>query len=637
MSILDQNQINIDLDKFEKVLNIYYSFLEINELDSSLFSFLKTKKIIEIPETKNILDLFLWITSEINSLYSINDLKKIGQYHTNSIDIVNLILDNVVDFNSKSVINKRFLEPSCGTGIFILTIIYRLYKKGFSKENILNFVSEKIVGFDISSDMVFFTKLNIYCLMCFLYKDSSILNEIELNIYVTDATFKPENSIEQLELFNSELEFIETEQARKIKMDCLYTDKKFDYIIGNPPYVTLYGRRDMKKSEKLRTYYIKNYNFVPPCVKNGKFNMNMFFFEQSLDWLNEDGYISFIVDISFFETAFKHLRRYILEHSKIKYLITDLATFNGVGSGQIIISLQKSSDLEENLKHQVKVIKYEIEEEQVISQKNWYEEDENKFSIIHNRAIEILAKIEGKSITLESIFPGKSLRTCTMMLDMEDKFIYYEKIDTINEIMPYYVGSKSLKTAFGALSFEKYFEYNKPLQDRINDKLKKELEKQGIKNKKRIGLGNLEVYKSPKIFIRQSAKEIISTLSFETAAANNSLYCLSEAKSDEESVNKLKITSAQLNSTILTFYALCKRIIRISRGKQPQIKVSDLKQIRLTLDEDVLSQLLEITNSIISNSLETRKGIEQINNVLFDYYGINNNEKEFILEHIKTY
>ncbi|MGO4276677.1 TaqI-like C-terminal specificity domain-containing protein, partial [Paenibacillus sp. TAF58] len=149
--------------------------------------------------------------------------------------------------------------------------------------------------------------------------------------------------------------------------------------------------------------------------------------------------------------------------------------------------------------------------------------------------------------------------------------------------------------------------------------------------------GNLEVYKSPKIFIRQSAKQIIATLSFETAAANNSLYCLSEVKNDEISVNKLKVTCAQLNSTILTFYALCKRIIRISKGKQPQIKTSDLKEARLTFNEIIVKQLLEITEQIIAKTTDVSQGIEKIDNLLYEYYGISENEKQFILEHIKMY
>ncbi|KYG92150.1 MULTISPECIES: TaqI-like C-terminal specificity domain-containing protein [Metasolibacillus] len=630
----------MDSLKFKKVFNEYYAFFK-HTKSVNIVSLLPTNIVLDDSQTtsdKNILEFFIRISLEINSTYTIDELKQKGQFFTSNIDVVKLIINNIIDFKSDSIIDKKILEPSCGTGIFILMIIQSLFDNGYSKNEIIKFVNNNIIGFDISNEMVFFTKLNIYCLMSYLFEDSKLINELNPKVFVTDTTFKPENKIEQMEMFNSNLYFVETEEAKNIKINCLADDAyKFDYVLGNPPYITLYGRRSVKKSEEKRNYYIDNYKFVPSHVKNGKFNMTMFFFEQSIDWLKENGSISFIVDVSLFETAYKYLRKYIIEKTKIKYLIIDLSTFDGVGSGQVIISLQKNSNLAENLENKVTVLNYETGEKQIILQKNWYEEEENKFSIIDHRASEILKKIEEKSVPLLSIFPGKSLRTCTMLLDMEDRFTYKEKIETPHEIMPYYVGSKSLKGPFSELSFDKYFVYNKPLQDRINDELKEQLEKQGIKNKKRIGLGQLEVYKSPKIFIRQSAKQLIATLSFETAAANNSLYCLSEMKDDEISVNKLKVTCAQLNSTILTFYSLCKRIIRISKGKQPQIKVGDLKQIRLTFDENIVNQLLEITDEIISNTIETSLGIEQINNVLFDYYGINEAEKKFIFEHIEMY
>lgn len=636
----EESTLNIDTNKFKDIFNFYYSFFK-KEESIEILTLLPSNidfEEVQIPVTKNPLDFFLWITSEINSLYSIDELKKTGQFHTNNIDIINLILNNIIDFKTDTVLYKKILEPSCGTGIFILTIIQRLYNKGYSKEILTDFVNNNIVGFDISHEMIYFTKLNIKCLMSYLFRSSTIVKNLKIKVFISDATYKPLLYMKQLDIFNTELNFVETEEALKIKLQCMSDNEcKFDYIIGNPPYITLYGRRDMKKTEELRNYYIETYKFVPRSVKNGKFNMTMFFFEQSIDWLNEDGYISFIVDISLFESAYKHLRKYILENSKIKYLITDLSTFKGVGSGQVIISMQKNSNLDENKDNEVTVINYETSEKQKISQKKWYLEDEYKFSIIDNRAIDILNKIENKSVPLLSIFEGKALRTCTMMLDMENKFTFNEKIESQHEVMPYYAGSKSLKTPFAILNFEKYFEYNKPLQDKINNELKEKLEKEGIKNKKRIGLGSLDVYKSPKIFIRQSAKQLIATLSFETAAANNSLYCLSEAKYDEVSVNKLKVTCAQLNSTILTFYALCKRIIRTSKGKQPQIKVGDLKQIRLTFDEATVKQLLEVTNEILSNTIEYSKGIEMINNILFDYYNISENEKKFILEHITKY
>lgn len=640
LTLNELNNVHIDTAKFKKVFLAYYSFFK--DMKGVDISELLPKDMeynnLPIFSHNDPMEFFLDISTEINSVYTDHELKKNGQFHTKNYKIINLILNKSIDFNDINFVDKKILEPSCGTGLFLLTIIKKLYDEGYSEKKLINFVNNNLVGFDISAEMVYFTRLNIFILMSYLFNKIEMINILQPQIYISDATYKAESNNKQLNLFDEGLNFIESKEAHDIKFKSINDyDYKFDYIVGNPPYITLYGRRAMKKTEELRNYYIKNYEFVPSNVINGKFNITMFFFEQSLNWIKEGGVISFIVDTSLFETAYKDLRKYILENSKINYLITDLSVFDGVGSGQVIITIQKSSDLSNNLNNKVNIINYKTKKKNIVHQEKWYKEEENKFLIIDDLALNILNKIDKKSVELVTIYPKKSLRTCTMMLDMENRFTHPKKIDSFNEVMPYYEGSKSLKTKFGKLTHEKYFEYNKDLQDKINEELKEELTKKGIKNKKRIGLGNLEMFKSPKIFIRQSATSLIATLSFEPAAANNSLYCLSDIKDTENSRNNLKITCAQLNSTILTFYALSKRIIRVSNGKQPQIKVSDLKKIRLTLNVEVTEKLLEITEEILAENIDTIKGIEKIDNILFNYYGITKQEQEYISSIVKSH
>ena len=120
--------------------------------------------------------------------------------------------------------------------------------------------------------------------------------------------------------------------------DKLY--QNFDYVIGNPPYVSLYGRRDKKENEQQRIDYLKNYNQFPNSVKNGKINLVMLFIEHSLDFLKEKGKLSFIIDISFFETAYQYTRKYLLENTIIEELQINIQDFE-VASGQIIIKLSK--------------------------------------------------------------------------------------------------------------------------------------------------------------------------------------------------------------------------------------------------------------------------------------------------------
>lgn len=104
---------------------------------------------------KNILEFFIRISLEINSTYTIDELKQKGQFFTSNIDVVKLIINNIIDFKSDSIIDKKILEPSCGTGIFILMIIQSLFDNGYSKNEIIKFVNNNIIGFDISNEMVF--------------------------------------------------------------------------------------------------------------------------------------------------------------------------------------------------------------------------------------------------------------------------------------------------------------------------------------------------------------------------------------------------------------------------------------------------------------------------------------------------
>jgi len=579
----------------------------------------------------DIFDFLNSIGKDIENSFPSQVIKKSGKYCTSNIEIVDLIINNTVDFSN--ILNKQILEPSCGYGIFILRLIYFLEKKQYSKDEIVYFVNNNIFGFDISPVMVHFSILNIKLYLSYLYKDFDLFYQINPKIFVSDSTYKPQNS--ELNLLESLINFVETDEAKQIKLKAYNGEFQFDYVIGNPPYVTLYGRRDNKKSEILREYYIKNYNFVPCSVKNGKFNLLMFFFEQSIDWLKEGALMSFIVDVSIFETAYCYLRKYLLERTKIKTLIIEIDAFN-VASGQIIILLQKSTNKHENMINNISVINYQNQKNIIFKQADWYKENnEYKFEIIDNKTNEILKKIEKKSKPLSNFYTGKKLRTCCMLLNMEDLFTTKELMDSENSLLPYYEGSKSLKNKYGNLLFTRYFIYNKKLQDEINDKLKADLTIQGIKNKKRIGLGDLRFYNSPKLFIRQSAKEIIASLSVEPSCANNSLYCLSEGLNSEQSIQKLKITCSQLNSTLLTFYALAKRIIRTCKGKQPQIKIADLKNIPLNFDFELSKKLL----CLYEDYIETNDNniLEEINNLLYSYYELNSEEIAFINRFVENF
>ena len=371
--------------------------------------------------------------------------KKNGVFLTNSVDIVENLLD-VVLIDSE-VFTKRILEPSCGQGIFILKLLSDIYLKFPDSILISNFISNNIFFVDVQEEMVEKTKTNIQKLFTFLFNEDF---QGTFNGITWDFTDKV---ISGLSLFD---------EVKTTPFSNLYNS--FDYVIGNPPYVTLYGRRDKKENEEQRINYLKNYHQFPSSVKNGKLNLVMLFIEHSLDFLKENGKLSFIIDVSFFETAYEFTRKYLLDNTTIDELQVNIKDFD-VASGQVIIKLSKTK----SVNHKVQIIDHKTENRYLVEQSSWYNKnDEYKFRYNGcSISKQILDKVEAKKDkTILQLYPNKNLRTCVMLLDMEDKFTFIEKgTREENLLYPYYQGSKALSEKFGKLDFKKYFYYNKPLQD----------------------------------------------------------------------------------------------------------------------------------------------------------------------------
>jgi tRNA1(Val) A37 N6-methylase TrmN6 len=546
------------------------------------------------------------------------DRKQNGVFLTNSLMIVENIL-SVVEINS-DIFNKRILEPSCGQGIFLLKLISDVYQVFPDEKLVSDFIANTIFFVDIEKGMVEKTIANIKTLYKFLFDEDYTSS---FNAITWDFTDKV--------TVNSSL----FDETKATPFTTLYNT--FDYVIGNPPYVTLYGRRDKKQNEEQRVNYLKNYNQFPDSVKNGKLNHVMLFIEHSLDFLKDEGELSFIIDVSFFETAYEFTRKYLLEKTRIKELHVNINDFE-VASGQVILKVTKALGIKDN---EVKIQDHKTKGIYFISQSNWLtKDDEYKFRY---NGCSVSKKIIDKIIskgdeTLLNLFPNKNLRTCVMLLDMEDKFTFYDS-ERKNEanVYPYYQGSKALAGKFSNLSFNKYFFYNKPLQDSINDELKFQLEKEGIKNKKRLGLGETVIYNNPKIYIRQSAKEIIATVDLKRSSANNSLYVFSLRNNSEETIEFLYFLCGWLNSDLVTYFAQQMNIIRYSQGKQPQIKIGDLGTVYIPVDKELCKRISGLGKSIYENPTGKLLAIKKINALVFEYYELSDFEIQNISESIKSY
>ncbi|MEJ5244606.1 MAG: N-6 DNA methylase [Bacteroidota bacterium] len=213
-------------------------------------------------------------------LKTYTDEKLIGKVYTPRF-IVEKILDDI-HFTSKNVVGKTILDPACGDGRFLVVVAERIIKYSTEEDLIDNL--EKIYGWDIDPQAVNSCINNLNEVI----KDYNI--EINWNIKVC-------NSLEQLpqnNLFNGE------------------KAQKFDYIVGNPPYI-----RIQHLEENQRKFIQQNYTFC----RNGSTDIYIAFFELCYYLLSDEGICGLITPNTYFYTeAGKILRDSFVKYKCIKQI-----------------------------------------------------------------------------------------------------------------------------------------------------------------------------------------------------------------------------------------------------------------------------------------------------------------------------
>jgi len=177
----------------------------------------------------------------------------------------------VVDFMVEKIFNgqkisgdEKILDAGCGEGIFATTAAQTFAK--LTGKNISDVIEQNIYFADISDEYIEKTKQNLQKL-----------------------------SKDKIKKFNAITDDF-----------CFHNfNEKFDFIIGNPPYVRIQNLNGRK--EQLQKNYI--------TASNGSIDLYFCFFEQALNLLNKNGKIAFITPNShFYSAAGKNLRNLMLPH-----------------------------------------------------------------------------------------------------------------------------------------------------------------------------------------------------------------------------------------------------------------------------------------------------------------------------------
>ncbi len=323
--------------------------------------------------------------------------KEQGIYYTPQY-IVDYIVKNTVgeklkELKPKDLSKLKILDPACGSGSFLTKAFDELtnYAKQhfphdmeyFRKVEILK---NNIYGVDLDKQAVEITQMNLLLRTLEHKEKLPQLKNIRCGNSLID-----DKSVAGDKAFKWEDEFKE-----------VMTHGGFDVIIGNPPY----GYREIP-STTIKAFYGAKY-----ATSEGNYDMYRFFLERSINLLDAEGLLGFIVPNTLLTArSYKKLRAFILANCKINNIFDlGLNVFEGVTIESIILILQKNkknndeNQIKVSINHSRKTSLSAMENEYYLSQKVFARSKENTFNIYLNSGTEKLTnKIEEKSVSLETI------------------------------------------------------------------------------------------------------------------------------------------------------------------------------------------------------------------------------------------
>lgn len=302
----------------------YYNwFLKINNLFSNIYNlneFVKHKYLnnTEIDFIKNIFENI--IPSSVRH--------SMGEFFTPDW-LANYVLEKLTE-GDESPYNKKYLDPSCGSGTFIFNIL----KKYKSKSN--NEIFNNVYGFDINPVSVLAAKTNYLLLYCNEF-DCHENNKLKIPIYYVDAICSP---------FISNFLFLDNNNYDLIDIPLA------DYIIGNPPWVNW---EYLPKDYKHKTIDLwKHYElFNTKGLEKGfiKEDISVLLTYVAIDkYLKPNGKLGFIIKETLFKSI-KHgegFRKFRLEPNGIDLRVfrvddlTNFKPFNGAVNRTAIVFIEKS-------------------------------------------------------------------------------------------------------------------------------------------------------------------------------------------------------------------------------------------------------------------------------------------------------
>lgn len=269
-----------------------------------------------------------------------DERKKLGQYYTPP-----LICDLIARLCITSE-NTKILDPSCGSGGFLISSYSRLLNLMGKKESdnkSHNRILNLLYGIDINQFAAHLSVVNLSIKN--LDATTDIVNVLANDFFKVQASQATLSPHKRLSMTGYE------EVYRALPSN-------FDAVITNPPYT----RQDIIGDRK----YV---NFVRDTALkfNGKeiemsseAGIYAYFFTHSMHFLKENGMLGYIVSNSWMDVKFgKDLQKFFLDNFKIKCIIDfDKRSFEEAAVNTVIVILQKLTGKDNRLSRDSNQVKF---------------------------------------------------------------------------------------------------------------------------------------------------------------------------------------------------------------------------------------------------------------------------------------
>ncbi|MHA2008901.1 MAG: Eco57I restriction-modification methylase domain-containing protein [Promethearchaeota archaeon] len=232
----------------------------------------------------------------------------------------------------------KILDPACGSGRFLISAAEKLHKLFKILDPELNdfelkrrILKENLYGIEIEKSALTVTKLR---LISWLYSK----NRTDLDL--TRIEIKGMS----LEKINQIIDLIEIKlNLYNIEFLLEFNSRKFDIIIGNPPYVENKKIKDIEFKKKLNKRFKSAYRL---------FDLSIVFLEKALEILKErGGLLSLLTTNKFLSADYGlHIRQMLINETELKEIVnlSSLPIFGRTAAYPIIISLKKSIPKDNN-------------------------------------------------------------------------------------------------------------------------------------------------------------------------------------------------------------------------------------------------------------------------------------------------